>query len=93
MSSALSFKELSTFQALLYISARTRGTRKIVYERTSQVCAFRRLPVKKSRTFTSDKHFQRRLDRRGFPVTIFLHNVNKVCVSGDTAQQTWFSLY
>ena len=47
-----SFYELSTFQALLYISART-GHERVVYGATQQVRAFRSLRVGKSRTFPS----------------------------------------
>jgi len=78
--SALNFEQLSIFQALLYISARTRGKRRLVYEATSEVRDFRRLWVEKSRIFLSGEHYTQRLDRRDFPVTIFLRNVNKMCV-------------
>ena len=47
-----SFYELSTFQTLVYISART-GQERVVYGATRQVRAFRRLWVGKSRTFPS----------------------------------------
>ena len=53
------------------------GTSRLVYEATNHVREFRRLWVVMSRTVPSDKQ---RLDRRGFPVTILLRNVNKLCV-------------
>jgi len=56
------------------------GTSRLVYEATSQVRDFRRLWVEKSRSFPSGKHYKQRLDRWGFPVTILLRNVNKMCV-------------
>ena len=78
--SALNCEQLSNFQALLYISARTRGTSQLVYEATIQVRDFSKLWVEMSWTFPSDKHYKQRLDRRGFPSTVFLRNFNKMCV-------------
>jgi len=72
------------------------GKSRLVYETTSEVRAFRRLWVEKSRKFPSGKHYKQRLDGRGFPVTIFPHKVNKMCVcvsvSRYSATYMWFSL-
>jgi len=79
------------------------GKSRLVYETTNEVRVFRRLLIEKSRKFPSRKHYKQRLDGRGFPVTIFPHKVNKMCVcvcvcvsvsvSRYSATYMWFSLY
>jgi len=87
-------KLLSTFRALLYISARTVAPAILFMKRQSITCLQKAVGFKKSRIFPSGIHYKQLMIRRDFPVKIFLHNFGKmcvcvcVCVTGYTALQT-----
>jgi len=90
----LNFEQLSNFQALLYISARTRGTSWLFNEAKIQVPDFSKVRVK------NQGHFQVKIIiNSGWTVEALqlqytnLTSIRCVCVSRYSATDMWFNLY